>query len=45
VRLKVFKNRTPRRISGPRREEVADAREDCIIGSFLTHMLHQILFG
>jgi hypothetical protein len=39
----VFENRVLRRIFGPKAEEVGVAREDCIMRSFITYMLHQIL--
>jgi len=35
----------PRRIFGPKREEVAEAGEDCIMKNFITCMLHHILLG
>jgi hypothetical protein len=31
------------RIFGPKREEVAEAEEDCIMRSFITCMLHQVI--
>jgi hypothetical protein len=34
-----------RRISGPKREEVAEAGENCITRSFITSTLHLILLG
>jgi len=42
-RMKVFENRMLKRILGPKREEVVG--EDCIMRSFMTYTLHQILFG
>jgi hypothetical protein len=42
-RLRVFENRALRRIFGPKREEVAG--EDCIMRSFITCTLRQILLG
>jgi hypothetical protein len=41
--MKVFENRMLKRILGPKREEVVG--EDCIMRSFMTYTLHQILFG
>jgi hypothetical protein len=38
----VFENRVLRRIFGPKREAVTG--EDCIMRSFITCTLHQILF-
>jgi hypothetical protein len=38
----VFENRVLRRIYEPKRQE---AGEDCIMRSFITCTLHQILFG
>jgi hypothetical protein len=40
----MFKNRVPRRIFGPKREEVAGG-EDYIMRSFINSTLHQILLG
>jgi hypothetical protein len=44
-RLKVSENRMLRRIFGPKREEVAEAGEDCIMRIFIIYMLDQILLG
>jgi hypothetical protein len=41
----VFENRVLRRIFGPKRDEIAGDREDCIMRSFITCTLHQILLG
>jgi len=43
-RLRVFENMVLRRIFAPKREEVAGAREDHIMRSYMTSMAHQILF-
>jgi hypothetical protein len=40
----MFENRVLRGIIGPNREEVVEAGEDCIMWSFATFMLHQILW-
>jgi hypothetical protein len=40
-----LKIRVLRRILEPKREEVAEAREDCIRKSFVTSKLHHILLG
>jgi hypothetical protein len=44
-RLRVFQNRVLRRIFGPEREEVAAGGEDCVMISFITYSLHQMLVG
>jgi hypothetical protein len=41
--LRMFENRVLRRMFGPKSEEVTG--EGCIIRSFMTCMLHQILLG
>jgi hypothetical protein len=41
----VLEKRALRRIFGPKREEVAEAREDRIMRRFITSTLHQILLG
>jgi hypothetical protein len=41
--LRVFENRVLKRILGHKREEEAEAGEDCIMRSLITCMLHQIL--
>jgi hypothetical protein len=43
----VFDNRVLRIIFGPKREEVVETREDCMVMviSFITCVLHQILLG
>jgi hypothetical protein len=43
--LRVFENRVLRRIFRPKRKEVAEDGEDCIMRSFVTCTLHQILLG
>jgi hypothetical protein len=42
-KLRVIENRTLRRIFGPNRDEVAMGGEGCIMRSFMTCTLHQIL--
>jgi hypothetical protein len=44
-RLRVFENRVLRRIFGPKRDEVWQNEEGCKMGSFTTHLHHQILLG
>jgi hypothetical protein len=36
----LFENRELRRIFGPKRGEVEEVREDCILRSFITFTLH-----
>jgi hypothetical protein len=36
----VFENRVLRRIFGPKREEVGETGEDCIMRSFITCTVH-----
>jgi hypothetical protein len=43
--LRAFQKRVLRRIFGPKREEMAEAGEDCIIRSFITCTPHQVLLG
>jgi hypothetical protein len=45
--LRVSENRVPRRIFGPKKKKkkVMGGAEDCIMRSFITYMLHQILLG
>jgi hypothetical protein len=43
-RLKVFKNRVLRRICGHKRRKWKEAREDCIMRSFITCTIYQMLF-
>jgi hypothetical protein len=43
-RLRVFENRMLRRVFGPKRKW-QEAIEDCIMRSFITCMLHQVLQG
>jgi hypothetical protein len=40
--MRVFKNRVLRRIFGPKRKEVTG---DCIMRSFITCTLHEVLLG
>jgi hypothetical protein len=42
-RLRVFENRALRRIFRLRGRKWQEAREDCIMRSFITYTLHQIL--
>jgi hypothetical protein len=44
-RLRVFENRVLRRIFELKREKWQEAGEDCIMRSFITYMLCQILLG
>jgi hypothetical protein len=44
-RLRVFETRLLRRIFGTKREEAAGAGGGCIMRSFITCTLHQILLG
>jgi len=44
-RLRVFENRVLRRMFGPKREEVAEGGEHCLVESFIIYTLHQILSG
>jgi hypothetical protein len=44
-RLRVFENGVLRRVFGLKREEVAGGWRNCIMRSFITCMLHQILLG
>jgi hypothetical protein len=44
-RLRVFQNRVLRRISGPKRDEVAGEWRKFIMGSFIICTHHQILLG
>jgi hypothetical protein len=44
-RLKELENRVLRRIFGTKRDDVAKSREDCVMRSFISCMLHQILLG
>jgi hypothetical protein len=41
--LKVFQNRVPPRIFGPKRDEVQKAGGDCIMRSFITCTLNRML--
>jgi hypothetical protein len=41
-RLRVLENRMPRRIFGPKRDEVMDSGENCTVGSFIVFTHHQI---
>jgi hypothetical protein len=41
----LFENRVLRRIFGPKREEVVEPRENCLMRSFIICMFHQILPG
>jgi hypothetical protein len=43
-RLGVFENRVLRRIFGPKRKEVVEGGQDCMM-SIVTCTLHQMLFG
>jgi len=44
-RLRVFENRMLRRIFGPKGRKWQEAGEDCIMRSFITYKLRQILIG
>jgi hypothetical protein len=44
-RLKVFENRVLRRIFEPKMKKWQEAREDCILRSFITCTPHKILAG
>jgi hypothetical protein len=41
----VFEKRVPRRVFGPKREEMGEAGEDCIVRSFMTCTRHKIILG
>jgi hypothetical protein len=41
-RLRVFENRVLRRIFGPKRDEVTDGGENCIMRSFITCSVRQV---
>jgi hypothetical protein len=41
-RLRVFENRVLRRIFGPKRDEVTEVGENCIMRSFITCTLLQV---
>jgi hypothetical protein len=41
-RLRVFENRVPRRIFGPKRDEVTGEKENCIMRSFVICTLRQV---
>jgi hypothetical protein len=41
----VFENRVPKRIFGPKGEEVVEDREDCIMRNFIIFTLYQTLLG
>jgi hypothetical protein len=42
-RLRVFDNRVLRRISGPKRDEVTEVGENCIMRSCMVHTLRSVL--
>jgi hypothetical protein len=44
-RIKVFENKVLRRISVLKRAKSREASENCLIRSFIMHMLYQILLG
>jgi hypothetical protein len=44
-RLRVFENKVPRRIFGPKRDEVTGNGEDYITKSFMLCTPHQVSFG
>jgi hypothetical protein len=41
-RLRVFENRLLRKIFGPKKDEVIEVRENCIMKSFITCTLRQV---
>jgi hypothetical protein len=44
-KLRVFENRVLSKLFGSKTEEVAGNGEDCILRSFMSSTLHQILSG
>jgi len=45
TQVEMFQNRVLRRIFGPKRDEVKGSGENYIMRSFMTCILHLILFG